>query len=68
MLMKKGLGVLLPASILACAASSRTPDADDSRNSSSALTSLVVVWAIAAVILFLRYVARENRRPKSQKG
>jgi hypothetical protein len=67
MLMKKGLGVLLPASIVVCVARSRT-DADDSRNFASALTSLAVVWVISALILFLRYVAREEHRLQKEKG
>src|SRR5438477_7426900 len=62
MLMKKGLGVLLPASIVLFAARSQTPDADDTRNMSGAVTSLWLTWAIGTVILFLRYVAREERR------
>ena len=66
MLMKRGLGVLLPASVTLCAEmfGGRPLDGDDRKNISAAATSLIVVWAITAVIVYIRSVAKANGHGK----
>lgn len=60
LLMKRGLGVLIPASLylfpelIGLPFRSHPLDADDKHNLSVAGTSLVAVWGIVAFILFVR--------------
>jgi len=70
LLMKRGLGVLIPASIYLFSALAVLPfqdhplDIDDRRNLSTAATSFIVVWFLASFILFARQICKltdENR-------
>jgi len=60
LLMKRGLGVLIPASLYlfpelgGLPFQSRPLDMDDRHNLSVAATSFVAVWAVSAFILFVR--------------
>ena len=60
LLLKRGLGVLIPASIFLFPGIAGLPfqstslDADDRRNLVNAATSFTLVWAVSAFILFVR--------------
>ena len=60
LLMKRGLGVLIPASLylfpelIGLPFRSHPMDADDKHNLSVAATSFVAVWAFVAFLLFVR--------------
>lgn len=68
LLMKRGMGVLLPASITlfaelqALISHSHPLDADDRNNLTSAAGIFILVWGISTVIYFLRQSAKIERQ------
>jgi hypothetical protein len=72
-LMKRGLGVLIPASFYLCGATyerlfgDRTPDAEDSRNLMQAAGLFFTIWVMLAFILFLRRGLADARRSENER-
>ena len=71
LLMKRGLGVLIPASLYlfpqlgGLPFQSRALDADDKHNLGVAAASLVLVWGVSAVILFVRQVIKRTAHERN---
>ena len=73
MLMKKGLGVLIPASLFlfptlgALPFQGRQLDADDKHNLSVAATSCLAVWAVSAFILLVRQLGAAEKQAANER-
>lgn len=68
LLMKRGLGVLIPASLYLCGAAyervfgNRTANAEDNQNFEQAATLFVIFWAVLAFIFFVRQSMEIDRK------
>jgi hypothetical protein len=66
LLMKRGLGVLLPASIylfpelVGLPFQSKPLDTDDKNNLSVAITSFIAVWLLASFVVLVRQACKET--------
>jgi len=73
LLIKKGLGVLLPASLYLCGAGYEwvfrgTPfDTEDGRNVTVAVTSFVLLWALLALIFFVQQSLDIDRKREDER-
>ncbi len=73
LLMKRGLGVLIPASLYlfpqfgGLPFQSRPLDANDKHNLCVAAASFVLVWGVSAVILFVRQVMGAQKETANEQ-
>jgi len=74
LLMKRGLGVLVPSSVYLCASlyeslfGARPRDSEDIRNTNLALMTLLLVWGVLAFIFFAIQTSAIDKRIRHDSG
>jgi len=74
LLMKRGLGVLVPSSVYLCGAlyeslfGARPRDGEDTRNTTHALMTLLLAWGVLAFIFFAVQTSVIDKRTRHDSG